>query len=88
MVFYRFPIKYGDGFDVNAFGDEPTPSDAYAVYGEDLAASDEPAPSEEERAEPEVLECVVCGDESAESHIGELEPDDATVVLYCQKLVL
>ena len=41
------PPKYGDGFDVNAFGDEPTPSDAYAVYGEDLAASDEPAPSED-----------------------------------------
>ena len=80
---YGSPVTldpYGDGFDVNAFGDEPTPSDAYAVYGEDLAASDEPAPSEEERAEPEVLECVVCGDESAESHIGELEPDDATVV--------
>ena len=36
--------------------------------------------TQEERAEPEVLECVVCGDESAESHIGELEPDDATVV--------
>ena len=47
---YGSPVTldpYGDGFDVNAFGDEPTPSDAYAVYGEDLAASDEPAPSED-----------------------------------------
>ena len=47
---YGSPVTldpYGDGFDVNAFGDEPTPSDAYAVYGEDLAAGDEPAPSED-----------------------------------------
>jgi len=42
----------------------------------------------EERAEPDVLEGVVRGDESAESHIGELEPYDATGVPYCQKLVL
>ena len=47
MVFYRFPIKYGDGFDVNTFGDEPAPSETYAVYGEDLAAGDESAPSED-----------------------------------------
>ena len=44
--------------------------------------------TQEERAEPEVLEGVVRGDESAESHIGELEPYDATGVPYCQKLVL
>ena len=44
--------------------------------------------TQEERAEPEVLEGVVRGDESAESHIGELEPDDATGALCCKKRVL
>jgi hypothetical protein len=47
MVFYRLPTKYGDGFDVNAFGDEPAPSEAYAVYGDDLTAGDESAPSDD-----------------------------------------